>query len=153
MDQPITPNSRPSRLPPFIHAIVLVLLLAAFVSGAVVWYGQTVNAGLDEPTFPIRGWLLLHGALNPFLCILFGYLLSHHIRYGWELRANWMTGLIMELTFAILILSGAGLYYFPEKWRATTLLIHHYVGLLLPLALIAHWIASHLWIKKISKSV
>jgi hypothetical protein len=152
MEQSISPATRPSRLPLIIHLIALGLLLLSFVSGAMAWYGQTVNSQSEEPSFNVRAWLLLHGYLNPFLCILFGYLLCNHIRYGWQLKANWMSGLFMELVFAALILTGAGIYYFPEQWRSVVTQVHHVAGLLLPLSLTIHWIASQLWVKNISNN-
>lgn len=151
MEQPLNPSDRPSRLPPAIHVTVILLLLASFLSGVIIWYGETVNEEASDPTFPVNAWRTAHGLLNPFLCILFGYLLSQHIRYGWALRSNWFTGLLMELDFALLILTGVGLYYAPETWRSMTLDIHHYAGLALPLLLTWHWITSQLWVKKITK--
>jgi len=150
--EPAIPSTRPSRLSPFIHGLVVLLLLLAFISGVVVWYGQTVNQADAEPVINVRGWLLLHGWLNPFLCGIFGYLLCQHIRLGWEMKANWLSGVVMEAVFALLILTGTGLYYSPENWRGAILLLHHLAGVLLPLSLIAHWIASQLWVKKVSKT-
>ncbi len=151
MNGPPDPASRPSRLPLWIHITVLALLSLAFASGAVVWYSVDVVGDVEEPPFDVRPWLLLHGMLNPFLCVLFGYLLCVHIRYGWALRANWVSGLFMESVFALLILTGAGLYYAPEAWRAAIAETHHFAGGLLPVALAVHWITAKRWVKHISK--
>ena len=151
MEPAIVPAERPSRLPLVIHILVILLLLLAFVSGVLIWYGQNVNSGADEPTFNIRPWVLLHGYLNPLLCVMFGYLLCQHIRYGWAMRANWVTGLFMELVYAVLILTGASLYYSPESWRTVILLIHHYTGIAVPVAIGLHWITSLIWVKRLPK--
>jgi hypothetical protein len=152
-DTILVPAERPSRLPFLIHSLVVLTLALSFISGVIVWYGQTLNADTGEQKLNVRGWLLLHGYLNPLLCIVFGYLLALHIRYGWAMRANWLSGLIMEAIFAVQIVTGVLLYYAAESWRPSTQQIHHYAGLLLPLALIVHWIASQFWVKKVQNPV
>ena len=146
----IDPARRPSRLPVAVRGAVVSLLGLAFVSGLLVWWGQLKQSeALDSPPW-LRTCVVLHGALNPFLCALFGYLCCEHIRLGWQLRANLITGLAMELLFGGLILSGIGLYYAGD-WREAMVTIHRVLGLLLPLGLGAHWWAGWRWAKKISQ--
>jgi hypothetical protein len=153
MEQTLNPADRPSRLSLMIHISVVSMLLAAFVSGVAVWYGETVNAEGAERSFPVHAWRTLHGILNPFLCIIFGYLLCTHIRYGWAMRGNWVSGLLMEVNFALLILTGIGLYYAPESWRSTAVSTHRLAGVVLPAILTFHWIAAQFWVKKRQKGV
>src|SRR5688572_19693874 len=112
---PESPSTRPSRLPALGQLAIALLLFGSFVSGVLIWWGKTVQA--HEMVTP--GWLrpafVLHGALNPLLCMLFGYLLCHHIRVGWQLRANLLTGFLMEGVFVGLILTGVGMYYLGEE--------------------------------------
>ncbi|MEO5802260.1 MAG: hypothetical protein ABIR24_01920 [Verrucomicrobiota bacterium] len=153
MDEPINPASRPSRLSLFVHVAVVGLLLVSFISGAVIWYGQNANdmAGLDSARFNVQIWRTLHGILNPFLCIAFGYLLCQHIRLGWEMKANRLSGFFMEAIFALLILTGAGIYYAPENCQKVFVSGHRISGLLVPLSLTIHWIAAQIWVKKTSQ--
>jgi hypothetical protein len=96
--------------------------------------------------------VVLHGSLNPFLCVLFGYLCSQHIRLGWQLRANLATGIAMEIIFGGLILSGIGLYYAgAAEWRNLCVQTHWILGLLLAPVLGMHWVAGLHWAKKFSK--
>lgn len=118
-----------------------------------MWWGQTVQVrDLQTPVW-LRGCLILHGGLNPFMCGLFGYLCCQHIRQGWELRANLGTGLVMEGLFAGLILTASGLYYAgaPEL-RQGLVWAHRVLGLLLPVALGAHCIAARHWVKKLQNN-
>ena len=141
--------TRPTHLSAAAQAVVTFLLAASLVSGVLVWRGKHVQ--LTEGFTP--DWLpwavIVHGSLNPFLCTLFGYLLCQHIRVGWQMRANVISGFIIEAVFAGLILTGVGLYYAgSETWRANLALAHRILGVLLPLGLATHWIAGLAWARK-----
>lgn len=145
-------SSRPSRLGTLAHIVVVAALLLSFVSGALIWYGQTLAQTAFAPPAWLHPWRVLHGALNPLLCAVFGYLVCQHIRYGWALRANWLSGLVMEVVFLLLIISGLPLYYADEgRLRSASLWVHQITGAALPLVLAVHWIASRLWLKKVLK--
>lgn len=144
--QQLDPRTRPSRIPALGVAAIVCLLLAGFLTGVLVWWGQTVQA--EEMTAP--GWLhpalVVHGCLFPVQCILFGILLAHHIRVGWQLRANLLSGFAMEAVFAGLILTGVGLYYVgAEDWRERLIWTHRVLGLLLPVTLAGHWFMGVRW--------
>lgn len=120
-----------------------MLLLLSLISGAVVWWEQTVQSRLDPldapASFSVRGWLVLHGWLNPFLCVLFGYLCVQHVHPGWESRASRLSGAAMLIVFGGLILTGAGLYYVGSEGGRTVLVwAHRLLGVLWPLALAGH---------------
>lgn len=153
MGAEITPADRPSRLPILIHLLVLLLLVCAFASGGLTWLAQIYyDPEVEKQILDEHFWRTFHGILNPFLCIIFGFLLCEHIRYGWKFRANWISGFSMEAVFAALILTGVGLYYAPEAWREAIDTTHKWIGLLLPVTLIWHWIASRMWIKRLKSS-
>jgi hypothetical protein len=152
-EQRLDPATRPSRLSLWLHIAVVVLIVLAFISGAVIWYCDFVTPESEEPPFNVHPWRILHGSLNPFLCTIFGYLLCHHIRIGWQLRANWISGFFMEAVFAALILTSIGLYYAPESWHETLVNTHRIIGLLLPVTLLLHWVRSQTWIRKVQARV
>lgn len=152
MAEPPNAATRPSRLSWFTHSAVVILLALSFFSGVLIWWGQSIQ--LRELASPV--WLhqsvVLHGILNPLLCALFGYLCCQHIRLGWQLKANLVTGIAMEVLFAALIASGVGLYYSgAPEWRTGLQWSHRILGLGLPVALAAHWVAAQVWVKKIPK--
>jgi hypothetical protein len=143
-------SSRPSRLSVAAHVVVVGSLALSFFSGLALWYGQSTSAETLSPPSWLHGVRVLHGVLNTILCAVFGYLVAFHIRYGWALRANWVTGLIMEVVFAALILSALAIYYADEDpFRANLIWVHRLVGAAVPVVLAIHWIAARLWIKKI----
>ena len=152
----MSPNAaeRPNRLTPAIHAITLALLTLSFIPGVLIWRGTHLQEARSETPTWLRACVVFHGTLNPFLCALFGYFLCEHIRIGWRIRANWFSGLLMELCFAALILSGIGLYYSGgEKVRPLCVTAHRVLGSALPVCLAFHWIAGTRWARTISVSV
>jgi hypothetical protein len=93
-----------------------------------------------------------HGCLNPLVAICFGVLLVTHMRAGWELRANRPSGLLLEFTLALLILSGAGLYYLGSpEWRKVCVWLHRALGCLLPIAIGMHVVAGRVWARRQQK--
>jgi hypothetical protein len=146
------PVERPSRIPCWGQFIVATALLLSLVSGIAIWYGQSVQAEeLSSPPW-MRGALILHGGLNPVQCALFGVLVGQHIRIGWQMRANLLSGFLMEGVFLGLILTGLGLYYAAADWRERMVLLHRILGLAMPAALGIHWISGLFWAKRALQS-
>ncbi len=143
-------SSRPSRLSIAAHVIVIGSLALSFVSGVAIWSGQTISGESLAPPTWIHAARVLHGVLNPVLCGVFGYLVAQHIRYGWALRANWVTGLAMEVVFGALIVSALVVYYADEgAFRSVLTWVHRLCGAAVPGVIAAHWVAARMWVKKI----
>jgi hypothetical protein len=143
-------SSRPSRLSIAAHVVVVGGLALSFLSGVAIWYGQTLSAETFAPPTWLHAARVLHGVLNPVLCGVFGYLVAQHIRYGWALRANWVTGLAMEVVFGVLIVSSLAIYYADEgALRSASMWVHRVCGAALPGVITVHWVAARMWIKKI----
>lgn len=145
----LDPRTRPSRIATLGMLAIVLLLAVNFCSGLAVWWGQTMQAEqLQTPSW-LRPALVLHGCMFPVQCILFGILLAHHIRVGWQLRANLLSGFATEFIFAGLILTGVGLYYIgAEEWREQVVWAHRLLGLLLPVALAVHIAMGLRWGKQ-----
>jgi len=86
----------------------------------------------------------IHGAAAMAILILVGMLLTGHVRFAWRARRNRGNGSLFLGAFAILTVTGYGLYYAGgEGLRAWTSWIHLAVGLALPLLLILHiWLGK-----------
>lgn len=136
MDPSAALEDRPNRLPVAVHILVVLALALSFISGVVIWRSQWLGQ-------PARGWLVFHGSLDPLLTALFGYLVCDHIRLGWQHKLNRGSGFVMEAVFAVLIVTGAGIYYGPETWQKNVVLAHRVCGVVVPAALAWHWIAGH----------
>jgi hypothetical protein len=142
-------SSRPSRLSALAHFLVVAALGLSFISGVLVWYGQGIAETAPTPPAWLHRLRVVHGFLNPLLCAVFGYLVCQHIRYGWALRANWLSGLVMEGVFLALIVSALVVYYADEgSFRTASVWTHRLAGAVLPVVLGGHWMAGRRWVKK-----
>ena len=128
---------RLKRLQRYFLYIVLALL---FLSGAgwACWNYLTASPGDFEAG--AKSWAMkIHGAASMAVLLLIGMLLNGHVRFAWRVRRNRANGSIFLSVFAVLIVTGYGLYYAGgEKLRAWTSLIHLAVGLALPVFLLIH---------------
>ena len=145
---------RKARLSAITHVLVVALLATSFVSGVLIWWGQTAGALENEFTMMVQApsWvqplIVFHGCLFPLQCGLFGYLVRAHFKPGWELGANRVSGLAMDFVFVMMILSGVGLYYVGEG-RETVVWVHRISGASVPVFLGLHWYFGHQWAKKL----
>ena|SRR5437773_11656383 len=86
----------------------------------------------------------IHGAVAIAILVLIGMLLTGHVRFAWRARRNRGNGSLFLSVFAVLTVTGYGLYYAGgERLRAWASWIHLAVGLALPLLLILHvWLGK-----------
>jgi uncharacterized membrane protein len=71
--------------------------------------------------------------------VLIGMLLNVHVRFAWRARRNRANGSVFLSAFAVLTITGYGLYYAgDERLRAWTSWIHLAIGLILPILLLIH---------------
>jgi hypothetical protein len=85
-------------------------------------------------------WLLmLHGGAAMLFLLLLGALVALHVRVGWRLRNNRVSGTVMLAVNTILVATAFGLYYAgSDTLRRWTSDIHIAVGLGFPLLLALH---------------
>jgi hypothetical protein len=120
----------------FLYAVVALL----FLSGVAwtYWNYLTVSPGAFETS--AKTWAMkIHGAAAMAILVLIGMLLSGHVRFAWRAGRNRANGSLFLSAFAVLTITGYGLYYAGgERLRAWTNWIHLAVGLALPILLLIH---------------
>jgi hypothetical protein len=86
----------------------------------------------------------MHGAAAMAILVLIGLLLTGHVRCAWRAPRNRGNGSLFFSAFAVLTVTGYGLYYASgESLRAWTSWVHLAAGLALPLVLILHvWLGK-----------
>ena len=120
----------------FLYAVLGVL----FVSGAfwAYWNYLVLSPG-DFTTSSKTLAMKIHGAAAMAILVLIGMLLAGHVRFAWRARRNRTNGSVFLSAFAVLTLTGYGLYYAGgETLRAWTSWIHLVLGLALPILLLIH---------------
>jgi len=116
-----------------------VLALLFFTGIAWAYWTYLVGSPGDlEATGKV--WALkIHGAASMAILVLIGMLLNGHVRSAWRARRNRANGSIFLSVFAVLTITGCGLYYAGgEMLRKWTSWIHLVVGLALPIFLLIH---------------
>jgi hypothetical protein len=83
--------------------------------------------------------LIAHGFAAYFFVLLFGALIPHHIKAGWQSKRNRISGSLMVLVIALLLVSGLFLYYGDET-RDAALWVHWIIGCGLVLLFPLHFI-------------
>ena len=73
--------------------------------------------------------LTVHGISAGLAVFLLGTIAVGHIRVGWLLRQNRLTGVGNVVALALLVFTGWGLYYGSEEIRDFTVLAHWVLGL------------------------
>jgi hypothetical protein len=130
------------RLEPRFRAVLYTVVAVLFGTGAA-WIaidrvkdvGPTADAWQDA-----AAWLLmLHGGAAMLFLLLLGALVALHVRIGWRLGNNRVSGSIMLTLNAVLVVTAFGLYYAgSETLRRWTSDIHIAIGLGFPVLLALH---------------
>ncbi len=147
-EEPIERNRGPLRLPKLRRWTVYYVSLACWTTGAL-WlifrYFLRTEGKFGYKAHPLESWwLTLHAGFSFWVIWLFGLLWSIHIVRGWNANwRRWSGGFLTGFAF-ILTVTGVGLYYLPQNWRAWSSLIHWIVGLATLGIFLIHWLSKSL---------
>lgn len=125
---------------PTLRVLLYTVLAVLFFSGAGWACFNYYSIAPSEFAAGAKSLALkIHGAAAMAILVLIGMLLNSHVRFAWRAGRNRINGSIFLGAFAILTISGYGLYYAgAESLRASTSWIHLAVGLALPVLLLIH---------------
>jgi cation transport ATPase len=120
----------------FLYAVLALL----FLSGVAWTYWTYLAASPGDFETTGKAWAMkIHGAGAMAVLVLIGMLLSAHVRFAWRARRNRANGSVFLSVFAVLTITGYGLYYAgDERLRAWTSWIHLGIGVALPILLLVH---------------
>ena len=133
------------RLKPFHRRLLYGVIALLFLTGAAWAYWNVFVPSPGDFERSAKTWSMkIHGAAAMAILVLIGMLLTGHVRFAWRARRNRGNGSLFLSAFAVLTVTGYGLYYAGgESLRAWTSWIHLGVGLALPLLVILHvWLGK-----------
>ena len=120
--------SRLGKMPGWQKSFVIGGMFICSVTGLSYLIGHEFQ--LQRHTLGSRNILVAHGIAAMVATLAFGSVLPFHIKAGYKSKRKWLSG-FSQLTFlAILLVSGALLYYGPEEIRDSVIEMHWIVGLL-----------------------
>jgi hypothetical protein len=128
------------RLKRFPRYFLYAVLALVFLSGVAWAYWNYLTASPGDFEMGAKAWAMkIHGAAAMAVLVLVGMLLNEHVRLAWRARRNRANGSVFLSAFALLTITGYGLYYAGgERLRAWTSWIHLAIGLVLPILLLIH---------------
>jgi hypothetical protein len=124
----------------------LYTMIAALVGSGVWWLcvhyaGNVFAVAPDELHRAGQESLALkvHGATAFATLLALGAMSAHHVRRGWGLKRNRVSGSVVIAEFTLLIATGYALYYLvSDDTHAPVSVLHWALGLALAPMLIAH---------------
>ena len=133
------------RVKPLHRPLLYFVVALLFLSGAAWAYWNYLPVSLGDFETSAKAWAMkIHGGAAMAILVLIGMLLTGHVRVAWRARRNRGNGSLFLSAFAVLTITGYGLYFAgSERLRAWASWIHLGVGLALPLLLILHvWLCK-----------
>ena len=108
-------------------------MIALFVTGVSWW-------ALDSASSVVRLYLIAaHGLAAMVFLVTLGVILVLHVREGWRLQLNRVSGVFVLTVISLLILTAFALYYVgSDILRSVVSLLHIVVGFVLPPMLVIH---------------
>jgi MFS family permease len=134
------PRPDPIRLKRLQRYFLYAVLALVFLSGVAWAYWNYLVASSGDSEMSAKVWAMkVHGAAAMAVLVLIGMLLNEHVRLAWRAGRNRANGSVFLSAFAVLTITGYGLYYAGgERLRAWTSWIHLAIGLVLPILLLIH---------------
>src|SRR6476659_6034980 len=120
----------------FLYAVLALV----FLSGVAWAYWNYLVAPPGNFEMSAKTWAMkVHGGASLAVLVLIGMLLNTHVRFAWRARRNRPSGCVCLSAFAVLTITGYGLYCAGgERLRAWTSWIHLAIGMVLPILLLIH---------------
>src|SRR5439155_1532501 len=124
----------------------LYATLIALIGSGLGWLAAHYGSGIGVESIDqlrrlaVEGLMLqVHGAAAFATLIALGAMFTHHVRRGWALSRNRVSGAVVIAALGALIVTGYALYYLVnDANRASISFAHWLVGLVLAPLFVAH---------------
>ena len=120
--------SRLGKMPDWQRTLVIGGMLACSISGCLYLLGHEFR--IQRSTFGNHNVLALHGIFAMIATLALGSVLPFHLKAGLKSKKKWLSGFSQLSFLAILLITGALLYYGPAEIRDGVVIIHWIVGLM-----------------------
>ena len=132
--------SRLGKMPAWQRSFVVSSMLACSISGCLYLLGHEFQ--IQRSTFGNHNVLAIHGIFAMLATLALGSVLPFHLKAGLKSKKRWMSGFSQLSFLAILLSTGALLYYGPMEMRDSLVITHWVVGLIFFAIFLLHGIAK-----------
>jgi hypothetical protein len=120
--------SRLGKMPTWQRSFVIGGMLACSISGSLYLIGHEFQ--IQRSTLGNHNVLAAHGIFAMIATLALGSVLPFHLKAGLKSKTKWVSGFSQLSFLAILLTTGALLYYGPVEIREDVVIIHWVVGLI-----------------------
>ena len=120
--------SRLGKMPGWQRSFVMYGMFACSVTGILYLLGRQFH--IQRAMFGAHQVLVAHGIAAMLATLALGSVLTFHIKAGYKSKNKWISGFSQLSFLAVLLISGALLYYGPEEFREEVINLHWVVGLI-----------------------
>ena len=131
--------SRLGKMPTWQRSFVVSSMLACSISGCLYLLGHEFQ--IQRSTFGNHNVLAAHGIFAMLATLALGSVLPFHLKAGLKSKKKWISGFSQLSFLAILLSTGALLYYGSAEMRDSVVITHWVVGLLFFATFLLHSIA------------
>jgi len=128
--------SRLGKMPSWQRMFVICGMLTCSVTGLIYLLGHQFH--IQRATLGTHSILAAHGITAMLATLALGSILPFHIKAGYKSKKQWWSGFSQLGFLAVLLISGALLYYGPEEIRDGIINTHWIVGLLFFITFVLH---------------
>ena len=128
--------SRLGKMPTWQRSFVISSMLACSISGSLYLIGHEFQ--IQRSTFGNHTVLASHGIFAMIATLALGSVLPFHLKAGIKSKKKWLSGFSQLSFLAILLTTGALLYYGSAEMRDSVVITHWVVGLLFFLIFLLH---------------
>ena len=119
---------RLGKMPSWQRSFVMYGMFACSVTGILYLLGRQFH--IQRAMFGAHQVLVAHGIAAMLATLALGSVLTFHIKAGYKSKNKWISGFSQLSFLAVLLISGALLYYGPEEFREEVINLHWVVGLI-----------------------
>lgn len=120
--------SRLGKMPGWQRLFVICGMMACSITGVIYLLGHQFQ--IQRAVLGTHSILAAHGIAAMLATLAIGSILPFHIKAGYKSRKQWWSGFSQIGFLAVLLISGALLYYGPGEIRDFIIDVHWIVGLL-----------------------
>ncbi|MBU3538073.1 hypothetical protein [Polynucleobacter sp. UK-Gri1-W3] len=128
--------SRLGKMPNWQRTFVICGLMTCSITGLMYLLGHQFQ--IQRSTLGTHSILAAHGIAAILATLAIGSVLPFHIKAGYKSKKQWWSGFSQLGFLAVLLISGALLYYGPQEIRDAVIDTHWIVGLLFFAIFILH---------------